>query len=285
MSDKPGRTNRAEHQVKTGSACAVCLPPYRLPYAYRESVQKELQEMQEHGIIEPSTSERAYPVVKKDGTLRLSMHYRKLNAVSLSDANLMPRIEELIDRLGHAKYIKTLDLTRGYWQVLPAESAKAKTAFATPFGLFQFNVMPFGLQGAPGTFQRMMDRVTHGMKEFAATYLDDLVIYSRTWEEHLSHIRQVLQRLQSAGLTVKARKRQFGMEQCLYLGHLVGSGTVRPESPKVEAISAFTTPRMKWDVCTFLGLAGYYRKFIPDFATIAAPLTNLTQKNAPNLVR
>ena len=112
--------------------------------------------MQEHGIIEPSTTERASPVVlikKKDGTLRLCMHYRKLNAVSLSDAYLMPRIDELIDRLGHTKYITTLDLTRGYWQVPLAESAKAKTAFATPFGLFQFNDMPFGLQGASGTFQ------------------------------------------------------------------------------------------------------------------------------------
>ena len=140
MSDQPGRTNLAEHQVETGSACAVCLPPYWLPHAYRESVQK----VQEHGIIEPSTSERASPVVlikKKDGTLRFCMHYRKLNAVSLSDAYQMPRIDELIDRLGHAKYIKTLDLARGYWQVSLAE---AKTAFATPFGLFQFNVMPFG---------------------------------------------------------------------------------------------------------------------------------------------
>jgi len=205
MSDQPGRTNLAEHQVETGSACAVhvYLPPYRLPYAYRESVQKELQEMQQHGIIEPSTSERASPVVL----------------------------------------------------------VKKKTAFATPFGLFQFNVMPFGLQGAPGTFQRMMDRVTHGMEE---EFVAHTLTTCRTWEEHLSHICQILQHLRSAGLTVKARKCQFGMEQCLYLGHLVGSGTVRPESSKVEAISAFTTPRTKWDVRTFLGLAGYYRKFIPD---------------------
>ena len=144
--------------------------------------------------------------------------------------------------------------------------------------------MPFGLQGAPATFQRLMDGVTRGMEEFAAAYLDDLVIHSDTWEEHLSHVRLVLQRLREAGLTVKARKCQFGMEQCLYLGHIVGNGMVRPEMSKVEAISAFATPRTKKEVRVFLGLTGYYRKFIPDFAAIAAPLTDLTRKTAPNIV-
>ena len=169
-----------------------------------------MREMQEQGIIEPSTSEWASPVVlvkKKDGALRLCVDYRKLNGASLSDTYLMPRIDELIDWLGHARYIITLDLTRGYWQVPLAESAKSKTALTTPFGLFQFNVMLFGLHGAPATFQRMIDKMIHGMEEFAASYLDDLVVYSRTLEEeHLSHISQVLQRLRDAGLTVKARK-------------------------------------------------------------------------------
>ena len=130
--------------------------------------------MQEQGIIEPSTSEWASPVVlvkKKDGALRLCVDYRKLNGASLSDAYPMPRIDELIDRLGHARYITTLDLTRGYWQVPLAESANSKSAFATPFGLFQFNVMPFDLQGAQATFQRMMDKMIRGMGEFAATLM------------------------------------------------------------------------------------------------------------------
>ena len=287
MCDLPGRTNLAVHPIETGTARPVRLPPYRLPHAYRDAVRKELEEMQEQGIVEPSMSEWASPVVlvkKKDGTLRFCVDYRRLNSVSESDAYPMPRIDELIDHLGQAKYITTLDLTRGYWQVPLAGSAKAKTAFATPFGLFQFNVMPFGLQGAPATFQRLMDRVTRGMEEFAAAYLDDLVIHCDTWEEHLSHVRLVLQCLREAGLTVKARKCQFGMEQCLYLGHIVGNGMVRPEMSKVEAISAFATPRTKKEVRVFLGLTGYYRKFIPDFATIAAPLTDLTRKTAPNLV-
>ena len=152
MCDLPGRTNLAEHQVHTGSAHPVRLPPYRLPHAYRDTVWRELQE---HGIVEPSSSEWASPIVlvkKKDGTLRFCVDYRRLNSVSQSDTYPMPRIDELIDQLGQAKCITTLDLTRGYWQVPLAESAKAKTAFATPFGLFQFNVMPFGLQGAPATF-------------------------------------------------------------------------------------------------------------------------------------
>lgn len=189
-------------------------PSTSTPLSTTSCVSRECLErvagIQEQGIIEPSTSEWASPVVlvkKKDGALRLCVDYRKLNGASLSDTYLMPRIDELIDWLGHARYIITLDLTRGYWQVPLAESAKSKTALTTPFGLFQFNVMLFGLQGAPATFQRMIDKMIHGMEEFAASYLDDLVVYSRTLEEeHLSHISQVLQRLRDAGLTVKARK-------------------------------------------------------------------------------
>lgn len=144
--------------------------------------------------------------------------------------------------------------------------------------------MPFGLQGAPATFQRMMDRVTNGLEDFAAAYIDDVVIHSTTWEEHVDHIRQVLSRLRKAGLTVKPRKCQFAMAQCVYLGHIVGNGEVRPEKSKVDSITSFQTPRTKKEVRSFLGLTGYYRKFIPDFAAIAAPLSDLVRKNRPNTV-
>ena len=213
------------------------------------------------------------------------MDYRKLNAVSQADAYPMPRVDELLDNLGQAKYISTVDLTKGYWQVPVAEKDRGKTAFTAGAGLFQFNVMPFGLRGAPATFQRLMDVVLTGMGEYSAAYMDDVVIFSMTWEDHLQHIRQVLQKLQDVGLTIKGRKCQFGMQQCTYLGHVVGMGCLRPEAGKVEAVKQFPTPSTKSDVRTFLGLAGYYRKFIPNFASVAAPLTDLTRKSAPNQVQ
>ena len=156
LSNEPGRTTMAKHNIETKSGNPVRLQPYRLPHAYRETVRQELEDMERSGVIEPSSSEWAAPIVlvkKKDGTLRFCVDYRKLNGLSQADAYPMPRIDEVIDQLGRAKFVTTLDLTRGYWQVPMAEKAKEKTAFVTPFGLYQFRVMPFGLQGAPATFQ------------------------------------------------------------------------------------------------------------------------------------
>ena len=244
--------------------------------------------MLKEGIIEPATSPWSSPIVlvnKKDKSLRLCVDYRKLNAVSEGDAYPMPHVDDLIDRLGQAKFISALDLSKGYWQVPIAEESKPKTAFITPFGLYQFHVMPFGLQGAPATFQRLMNRVLLGFEDFSAAYLDDIIIFSETWNDHLHHLRQVLESLKSAGLTVKMRKCQLGMDECSYLEHVVGNGMVRPEAGKLSAIQNFPTPHSKKDVKVFLGLSGYYRKFIPDYSAVAAPLTDLTRRSAPNVVK
>ncbi len=179
------------------------------------------------GIIERSSSNWAAPVKKKDG---MCVDYRRLNAVSPSDAYPMPRVDDL----GGARYITTLDLSRGYTK------SRHLTAFTTPFGLFQFKVMPFGLHGAPATFQRMMDRLLWDVPEFAAAYLDDLIIHSTTWEEHLKHVRIIFEKLRSAGLTIKPKKCQFG-----------------PEESKLQSVKNFPA---KKQVRAFLGLTGYYRK-------------------------
>ena len=143
--------------------------------------------------------------------------------------------------------------------------------------------MPFGLQGAPVTFQRLMDQVIRGL-DFAACYIDDLIIFSKTWQEHLSHIQIVLERLREAGLTAKAKKCKFGARECVYLGYIVGSGTVKPEISKTASVQAFQPPKTKKEVRSFLGITGYYRRFIENYSMIAAPLTDLTRKNSPNKV-
>ena len=199
----------------------------------------------------------------------------------------MPRIDDVIDLMEEAKFISTLDMTKGYWQVPVRSEDRAKTAFATPFGLYQITRMQFGLQGAPATLQRMVDRLLEETGDFTNAYIDDVVIYSSSWEEHLVHLREILNRIpvQKAGLKVKPGKCQLGMTYCVYLGHVIGNGEIRPEMSKVKAVQDFKVPITKKAVQAFLGLTGYYRKFIPDYASIATVLTDLTRKSQPTKVQ
>ena len=247
-------------------------------------MKRNLEEMVKQGIIEPSTSDWSAPmliVIQKDGRIRICVDYRCLNSVSKADAYPIPRIEDLIDQLGNAKYLSMLDFTRGYWQIPVVAEHCHKTAFATPWGLYQFRRMPFGLRGGPATFQRMMDALLRGVENVSNAYIDDIIVFSLTWEEHLRHLTEVLQWLREARLTVRQRKCQFGMTECTYLGFRVGGGRVHVEQSKVEAVQRLPIPRTKKDVRAFLGLTGYYRKFIPQYASIATPLTDLTRKLAP----
>ena len=283
----PGHTTATEHRIVTRDAQPVRLAPYRIPHALREDIRQELEEMLDHGIIEHSSSDWASPLVivrKKDSSLRLCIDYRRLNSHSKVDAYPMPRVDDLIDQVAGAPYITTLDLTKGYWQVPVAKEDREKTAFTTPFGLYQFTRMPFGLQGAPATFQRMVDKILNGLNDFAGAYIDDVIVFSRSWSEHLQHLETVLRKIQQAGLTIKRKKCQFAMAECGYLGHVIGSGKVRPEVAKIQAVKNFEQPTSKTRVRSFLGLTGYYRKFIPDYATLGAPLTDLTRKTKPNRV-
>lgn len=169
---------------------------YRIPERLIPLLQKEIKLMLELGIIEISCSEWCSPIVlvpKKDGTLRFCIDFRYLNTVSNFDPYPMPRIDDLVERVGRARYITTLDLSKGYWQVALAPDAKEMTAFRTPFGMYQFKVMPFGLQGAPATFQRLMDHVLRDLSDCVAAYLDDVVIFSHSLEEHMVHLQQLLQ--------------------------------------------------------------------------------------------
>lgn len=284
---KPGRTHLAVHQVDTGAHPPIKQSAYRVSLEVLADMKREVEEMLQLGVIQKSHSAWASPVVlvpKKDQTTRFCVDYRKLNAITTADAYPMPRIDELLDRLAAARYITIMDLSRGYWQIPLAPEAREKSAFITPFGLFEFTVMPFGMKNAPATFQRVMNDLLEGLETFAVAYLDDIAVFSPTWEEHLVHLSQVLDQLTAANLTVKPSKCQIGMTDVQYLGHQVGGGTLKPETGKVEAILAWPTPQTKKQVMSFLGTAGYYRKFVCNYSSLAKPLTDLTKKKLPKVV-
>ncbi len=220
------------------------------------------------GVIEESHSDWASPIVlvpKTDGSVRFCVDYRKVNAVSKFDAYPMPRVDELLDRLGAARFYLTLDLTKGYWQIPLSPLSKEKTAFTTPFGLHRFVTLPFGLFGAPATFQRLMDKVLRPHSAYAAAYLDDIIIHSNDWQRHMEHLCAVLRALRVAGLTANPRKCAIGRVEVRYLGFHLGHGQVRPQIDKTAAVAACPSPKTKKEVRQFLGLAGYYRRFVPNF--------------------
>lgn len=234
------------------------------------------------GLITTSRSPWASPIVlvpKKDGSLRLCIDFQKLNAITKPDPFPMPHADDLIDGLTTAHFITTLDLTKGYWQVPMAADAQEKTAFTTVFSKYQYTVMPFGLVGAPSTFQRLMNGLFGDVPHYVAAYLDDVVVFSRGWEDHIRHVEETLHRIEMAGLTLRSAKCHFAMNECSYLGHMVGHGKVQPLLAKTNAVKDFIPPNTKKDVWSFLGMAGYYRRFVPGYATIASPLTGLTKKS------
>lgn len=192
----------------------------------------------------------------------------------------LPRIDDSLDRLRRAKYFSSLDLKSGYWQIEVDERDREKTAFVTPDGLYEFRVLPFGLCSAPATFQRMMDTVLAGLKwQSCLVYLDDVVVFSATFDDHLKRLRQVLDAIRSANLTLKPQKCHFGYKELMFLGHVVSAEGVSPDPAKTAAVATFPTPTDKKGVRRFLGLCAYYRRFIENFSKIAEPLTRLTRED------
>lgn len=248
FSPLPGRTAVIQHEVRTPPGVIVRQRPYRVPEARRRAIETEVQDMLRLGVIEPSRSPWSSPIVmvpKPDGTLRFCNDFRRLNEVSEFDGYPMPRVDELLDRLGRARFISTLDLTKGYWQVPLSKDAKPKTAFSTPSGHWQYRVLPFGLHGAPATFQRLMDVLLRPHMAYAVAYLDDVVIHSETWGEHLERLRRVLLDLRRAGLTANPRKCHLALSEAKYLGFCVGRGLIRPQEKKVTAILSAPRPTTK----------------------------------------
>nr|XP_042705994.1 uncharacterized protein LOC122173677 [Chrysemys picta bellii] len=288
LSARPGRTTLMSHHIATDPGKRVTDNHRPLPKRMWDTVRQEVETMLEMGVVEESTSEWRSPIVlvpKPDGMTRFCIDFREVNAISRFDAYPMPRVDELLERLGGARYLSTIDLTKGYWQIPLMPNSHVKTAFPTPFGLFQFITMPFGLQGAAATFQHLMNKVLQPHDQYAAAYIDDIVVYSLDWESHLHHLAEVLQALRVAGLTANPAKCHLGQEEVTYLGYTVGGGKLMPLISKVQALKDVPVPKTKKQVRRFLGLAGYYRCFVPDFASIAAPLSDLTKNSQPRQVQ
>ena len=206
--------------------------------------------------------------------------FRKLNDLTIGDSFPLPNITEILDQLGNAKYFSTLDLASGYHQIPMKEEHKNRTAFSTPHGHYEFNRMPFGLKNAPATFQRLMNTVLTGLQGLQClVYLDDIVIYGATLKEHNERLTAVFRRLRQNNLKLQPNKCEFLRKEVMYLGHVITEDGIRPVPTKLRAVRDFPVSKKVKDIQSFIGLAGYYRKFIPDFSKIAKPLTILTKKS------
>lgn len=280
--DDLGFCELVEHKIVTTDERPIKVPHRRVPPHQWAEVRDHIQKSLERGIITESSSPFASPIVlvrKKDGKLRMCVDYRLLNAKTHKDAYPLPRIEEALDILKGAKYFCSLDLAHGFNQIPMKESDIKKTAFRTGTGgLYEYTRMPFGLCNAPGTFMRLMDKAFGDLNfQTLLVYLDDILVFGSTFEETLSRLETVLSRLSSLNLKVKPEKCQFFREKVHYLGHIVTREGTSPDSEKVRAVSEWARPETLRGLRGFLGLSGYYRRFMRGYAEVASPLQRLLQ--------
>ncbi|UYV65945.1 hypothetical protein LAZ67_3005963, partial [Cordylochernes scorpioides] len=280
-----GRSNLAKHRIDTEGAKPIKHKPYRVSAKEREIIKEQIDEMLRDGIIRPSSSPWSFPVIlvkKRDGKYRFCVDYRKLNDVTVKDVYPIPRIDEVLDTLQGSKYFSAIDLKSGYWQVEVEEKDKEKTAFTTAHGLYEFNVMPFGLCNAPATFERNMENMLGNLRwQICLCYLDDVIIYSSDFSTHLKRIEAVLKCFREADLKLNNKKCQFAFEELEILGHITNQHGIKPAEHNIKAIRDFPRPKKIKEVQSFLGMCSYYRKFIKGFSKIADPLTSLIKKNVP----
>ncbi|KAL0539906.1 hypothetical protein IC582_024127 [Cucumis melo] len=259
--------------------------PYRMAPAELKELKVQLQELLDKGFIRPSVSPWGAPVLfvkKKDGSMRLCIDYRELNKVTVKNRYPLPRIDDLFDQLQGATVFSKIDLRSGYHQLRIKDEDVPKTAFRSRYGHYEFVVMSFGLTNAPAVFMDLMNRVFREFLDtFVIVFIDDILIYSKTEAEHEKHLRMVLQTLRDNKLYAKFSKCEFWLKQVSFLGHVVSKAGVSVDPAKIEAVTGWTRPSTVSEVRSFLGLAGYYRRFVENFSRIATPLTQLTRKGAP----
>jgi hypothetical protein len=265
-------------------AKSVHIRPYKYPPSLKDEIEKQVADMLHKGIIQPSTSAFSSPILlvrKKDGSWRFCIDYRYLNAMTLKSKLPIPMFDELMDELAKAKWFSSLDLNSGYHQIGLKKGEAYKTTFQTHFGLFEFNVMTFGLCGAPGTFQGAMNcTLAPLLRKCVLVFFDDILVYSATFSEHLEHLRKVLQLLAHDKWQVKLSKCNFARQQLSYLGHIISAKGIATNPSKITTVQSWPPPTNVKELRSFLGLTGYYRKFVKHFAVIAKPLTDLLKKQA-----
>ena len=284
FSTVPGSTTVAHHTIPTADHPPVRVPPRRVSAHYRTEVKRQLTEMLNRNIIRVSSSPWLAPAVyvpKKSGEIRICIDYRELNKQTVKDAYPLPLPDEVQDRLSGSKVFSMLDLHSGYWQLPVKEEDCIKTAFCPGpgMGLYEFCRMPFGVTGGPSSFQRLMDKLLHGLP-FATSYIDDVLVHSPNMKCHLQHLQQVFERLANAGLTLRGSKCQLGLDKVHYLGHVCSEAGMSPDKEKIAVIKDWPIPKTVTEIRQFLGLASYYRRYIQQFADIATPLHYLTEKTA-----
>ena len=281
-----GRMNPkfGEYTMQLTDTKPIRLPPRRTPTAFREVEEQEVQRMLDLGVIRPSISPWASAVVlvkKKDGSTRFCIDYRSLNKVVVKDCYPLPRVDDCLDSLSCSNYFSCMDLASGYWQLPVHEDDKPKTAFVTKSGLYEFNVLPFGLTNAASTFERCMESVLRGCQwKTCLIYLDDVIVFSRSFTEHIQRLSEVLEKLQDAGLKLKPSKCHFFQKSVVFLGHLVSNHGVTTDPAKIEVLQQWPVPKNIRDVRSFLGFCSYYRRYVPHFYEVSSPLSNLTKSES-----
>src|SRR6266498_725695 len=252
-------------------------------------MKEEIERMLKDGIIKKSKSPWASPVVlvsKKDGSIRFYMDYKKTNAITIVDTHPLSIINDTVDKIGGKKYYTSIDLASGYWQVEVDKNSQDIIAFVTPWKLYQFNVMSFGLTNAPVTFQRLMNYVLHDyLNDFVVVYLDNILVCSDIFEEHLAHLRKVFIKLREANLVIKLKKCKFGQRKIKFLGHTIRTDRLRTDSKNIKKIINCPVLIEIIGVRKFIGLCNYYRKFIKDLSKLSKSLRQLLKKDVKFLWR
>lgn len=282
-------TSAIKHTIRTTNDIPIYTKSYRYPYIHKNEVETQIQEMLDNKIIRHSSSPYTPPIwivpKKADASekvkWRLVIDYRKLNEVTVNDKYPIPNIDEILDKLGRCQYFTTLDLAKGFQQIEIEEADIHKTAFSVEGGHYEFLRMPFGLKTAPATFQRLMNNVLKDyINKICLVYLDDIIIFPTSLQEHIESINLIFCRLKQANLKVQLDKSEFLKKETEFLGHIVTPNGIKPNPKKIECVQKFPIPKTAKQIKQFLGLTGYYRKFIRDYSLIAKPMTIYLKKDA-----